>query len=212
MTISRCHAAGTLAALAVVSLSASPAFARGPDGWQPYRTGSIGMGALPTGSAGAALIGQNNEQPVDDQPEGPARYRYPGGPATDAQEADNAQGDDGDYGDASEGDVPSEDRADDAQSADQGYEARSDDDTRSRGDREPNRAASAEQGRFGEAVDACTDELGRGDKQVESIGGVRRIGGRYNVEGQLQDGRPYACSVDEEGRVRSVAVDGQAMI
>lgn len=68
------------------------------------------------------------------------------------------------------------------------------------------------QGNFGGAVDACSAELERGNNHVDSVEGVRRMGDRYSVEGRLQSGSPYACSVDETGHVRSVAVDGRAMI
>ncbi|EJL30166.1 hypothetical protein [Novosphingobium sp. AP12] len=68
------------------------------------------------------------------------------------------------------------------------------------------------QGNFGGAVDACSAELERGNNHVDSVEGVRRMGERYSVEGRLQSGSPYACSVDETGHVRSVAVDGHAMI
>jgi len=77
------------------------------------------------------------------------------------------------------------------------------------GDREP---AAVSQGRFGEAVDACSAELERGGKRIASVDGVRRMGERYSVEGRLEDGPGYACSVDDAGHIRSVAVDGRAMI
>lgn len=67
-------------------------------------------------------------------------------------------------------------------------------------------------GSLGGAVDACTAELERGDKHVGSVGSARRMGERYSVEGRLQDGRPFACSVDDGGHIRSVAVDGHGMI
>lgn len=67
-------------------------------------------------------------------------------------------------------------------------------------------------GSFDMAADACADELERGDRRVGSIEEVRRMGGRYSVEGMLDDGRGYACSVDESGQIRSVAVDGRALI
>lgn len=77
------------------------------------------------------------------------------------------------------------------------------------GDRGP---AAVSQGRFGEAVDACSAELERGGKRIASVDGVRRMGERYGVEGRLEDGPGYACSVDDAGQIRSVAVDGHAMI
>lgn len=67
-------------------------------------------------------------------------------------------------------------------------------------------------GSFDMAVDACADELERGEQRIGSVDNVRRMGERYSVEGVLSDGRGYACSVDESGQIRSVAVDGHAMI
>lgn len=69
-----------------------------------------------------------------------------------------------------------------------------------------------EEGSFDAAANACADELQRSDKQVQSVDNVRRMGERYSVEGRLEDGRAYACSIDDAGQIRSVAVDGRAVI
>ncbi|GGN50119.1 hypothetical protein GCM10011349_21440 [Novosphingobium indicum] len=69
----------------------------------------------------------------------------------------------------------------------------------------------AASGSFDAAVDACADELERGERRIGSVDNVRRYGERYSVEGQLEDGRGYACSVDDSGQIRSVAVDGRAL-
>lgn len=65
---------------------------------------------------------------------------------------------------------------------------------------------------FDAAVDACSGEIERGERRVGSVDNVRRMEGRYSVEGHLQDGRGFACSVDDTGQIRSVAVDGHALI
>lgn len=65
---------------------------------------------------------------------------------------------------------------------------------------------------FDMAVDACGEELERGERRIGSVDNVRRMGERYSVEGVLEDGRGYACSVDDSGQIRSVAVDGRALI
>jgi hypothetical protein len=65
-------------------------------------------------------------------------------------------------------------------------------------------------GGFDEAVDRCADEVEDGERRIATIDNVGRVGGRYSVDGHLDDGRVFACSVDDEGRVRSVAVDGRA--
>ncbi|MCJ2180367.1 hypothetical protein [Novosphingobium album (ex Hu et al. 2023)] len=65
---------------------------------------------------------------------------------------------------------------------------------------------------FDSAVDACSSEIERGDRRIGSVDNVRRMGERFSVEGHLEDGRGYACSVDDNGQIRSVALDGRAMI
>ncbi|KHK90754.1 hypothetical protein LK12_14325 [Novosphingobium malaysiense] len=67
-------------------------------------------------------------------------------------------------------------------------------------------------GSFDAAVDACSDELERNERDVDTVDNVRRYGERYSVEGRLADGRDFACSVDDSGRIRSVSVDGRGMI
>lgn len=65
---------------------------------------------------------------------------------------------------------------------------------------------------FDGAVDACTSEIERSSRHIGSVDNVRRMGERYSVEGRLDDGHGYACSIDDTGQIRSVAVDGRAMI
>ena len=67
-------------------------------------------------------------------------------------------------------------------------------------------------GSFGIAVDACTGEVEQGGRdQVDTVDKVSRMNGRVAVEGRLADGRAFACSVDEDNRIRSVAIDGHAV-
>ncbi|MCJ2183418.1 hypothetical protein MTR62_12065 [Novosphingobium sp. 1949] len=68
-------------------------------------------------------------------------------------------------------------------------------------------------GGFGMAVDTCTGEIERsGSNRVDTVDKVNNFNGRIAVEGKLADGRGFACSIDGDGHVRSVAVDGHAMI
>lgn len=67
-------------------------------------------------------------------------------------------------------------------------------------------------GSFDAAIDACAGEVERGERRIDSIGNVNRMGDRFAVEGRLTDGRGFACSVDDSGHIRSVAVDGHALI
>ena len=63
---------------------------------------------------------------------------------------------------------------------------------------------------IGMAVDACADEVERADRTIETITGVERDGAGWRVEGRVSNGRAFACSVADGGRIRSVTVDGRA--
>ncbi|MBT0666897.1 hypothetical protein HT136_00750 [Novosphingobium profundi] len=89
-----------------------------------------------------------------------------------------------------------------------GYAAPYDEERRYEDTRGPSGSAG-----FGAAVDTCTAEIeDSANYDVRTVDKVDRLNGRIAVEGRLADGRGFACSVDETGRVRSVAVDGHAMI
>ncbi|HUD28526.1 MAG TPA: hypothetical protein VMQ93_06615 [Novosphingobium sp.] len=176
----------TLAALAALSLTATPSLARDRYGdWNRHHrhrggdgidAGSLLAGLLVGGAAVAIATSagkKSSDGRGDDRGDEPAPYRYPGGPVA---------------GDQGYGDAPV---ADDRPLHDV--------------------PGDVGQGSFGAAVDACSAELERGSQRIDSVDGVRRMGERYSVEGRLQDGRPYACSVDDTGHIRSVAVDGHAM-
>jgi gas vesicle protein len=61
------------------------------------------------------------------------------------------------------------------------------------------------------AVSACVGEVERGDRRVESVDSVNRNGEGWTVQGEASDGRTFACDVDEDGRIRRVAMDGRAI-
>ncbi len=196
MQIFRSRAVTSLAVLAAFSMAATPALARGYDDWGRYRHhrgdgidgGSLLAGLL-VGGAAVAIASSASKKSADTQTDEPAPYRYPGGPETgDAGYGDAPAG--GDYGAR---DYPG--------GPDAGSDADEQGDGRTNG-----------QGSFDGAVDACSAELDHGGKHLDSVDNVRRMGERYSVEGRLQGGQPYACSVDDSGHVRSVAVDGHAMI
>jgi hypothetical protein len=186
MKIARSRIAASLAAIAVLSISATPAFAHGRGAWHGHHRhgrGGIDGGDLLAGLlviGGIAVIAdaasKANDRRSDD------RADYPGGP-------------DGDF--PSEGDYAGERDGPDFGQGD--YSGG------------PGAVAGSQQG-FDGAVDACSVELDRSDRRISSVDNVRRMGGRYSVEGRLDDGRGYACSVDDTGQIRSVAVDGRALI
>jgi hypothetical protein len=62
------------------------------------------------------------------------------------------------------------------------------------------------------AVDACTGEIERGERRIDSVDGVNRNGEGWRVEGRLEDGRTFTCTADADGRVRGATVDGRALI
>lgn len=199
MQIFRSRIAVSLAALAACSVVSSPVLAHGRDHWRPYRHyhgGGIGTGGLLAGllviGGAAAIATKVSQDNADRRGAEPAPYRYPEGAETDRDaEYDQVPPDEG--GAAYPGGPVQGDELDDRQND-------------AREQFEP--AA----GSIGAAVDVCETELERGDRRIESVGSARRIGDRYSVEGRLQDGRPFACSVDDSGHVRSMAVDGHGMI
>lgn len=60
------------------------------------------------------------------------------------------------------------------------------------------------------AVDTCVQEVERADRRISSVDTVQRDGEGWRVEGQVGNGRDFACSVGGNGRIRSVTVDGRA--
>lgn len=187
MKIFRSRTAASFAALAVVAMTATPVLARGHGDWgrhRHYRGGGVDGGSLLAG----LLVG--------------------GAAVAIATSASKNSSD-------RRNDEPAPYRYPGGPDAtDQGY-----DDAPAAGDygaRDHDGPgvgpAGGGQGSFDSAVDACSAELDRGDKRIDSVDNVRRMGDRYSVEGRLQGGSPYACSVDETGHIRSVAVDGHAMI
>ncbi|MFC0204152.1 hypothetical protein [Novosphingobium soli] len=202
MSIFRSRIAASLAALAAFSMTAAPALARGHDDWRRHRHhrggGGIDGGDLLAGllviggvAAVATAVSNKKAERTDGEPE---PYRYP-----EAPEVGYGDGpDDGPVDAPDDGpvDAPDDGPVDVPPSGGATYPG----------------GLEAGQGSLGSAVDACSAELSRGDKHVESVESVRRMGERYSVEGRLADGRPFACSVDDGGHIRSVAVDGQGVI
>lgn len=217
MTFLRSRTAASLAVLAALSLTATPVLARGYDnGWRHRHHndgGDVLAGLLVVGgiAAIAAAASSTNDAPRIQH------ASYPGGPIagdeaeqgdseapteqSDSAQPDARPSDDGDYtarnySDDAPADVQGDARGDEGDSAA---------DATSEG-------ASNAQGGFDGAVDVCIAEIAHGDRQVDTVEAVRRMNDRYSVEGRLSDGRDFACSVDDGGHVRSVAVDGHAMI
>lgn len=190
----RAHAAAPIAVLAALSLTATPVLARGGDDWRSRHHrhgdgidgGAILAGLLVVGGAAAIASGVTKAS-QDTQPEAD---HYPGGP-------DDGASDDGGYSQAPEepdnGDAPAEQNDGGVPDSDHA-------------------AGTYTHNGFGDAVDRCLDELERDRNRIDTIENVHHAENAYDVEGRLADGRAFACSVDEEGQVRSVDIDGRAMI
>lgn len=185
MKMFRSRVAASLAVLAVTTMTVTPAMARGPHSWRPphHHRGGVSGGDL---LAGLLVIG------------GVAAIASAA--SKKSSDADTRQPEQYRYpGGPIEGDAGyADDSVDDSQRGTQSYPL--------------DGAASYERsGNFGAAVDTCAEEIERSNVRIDSVDSVRRMGERYSVQGHLQDGRGYACSVDEGGQIRSVAVDGKAL-
>jgi len=60
------------------------------------------------------------------------------------------------------------------------------------------------------AVDRCVGEVERGSTRVDTVDSVNRDANGWRVAGRIGGGQSFDCSVDGEGRIRSVTVDGRA--
>ncbi|MCB2073999.1 MAG: hypothetical protein H6917_08060 [Novosphingobium sp.] len=63
---------------------------------------------------------------------------------------------------------------------------------------------------IGEAVDRCIGEVERGERRVDGVDSVWRDGEGWRVDGRMDDGRDFSCSLDGDGRIRKLTVGGQA--
>lgn len=60
------------------------------------------------------------------------------------------------------------------------------------------------------AVDSCVDEVQRSDRDVYSVDEVGREDDGWRVTGRTVNDLPFDCSVDRDGRISRVTVDGRA--
>lgn len=68
-----------------------------------------------------------------------------------------------------------------------------------------------EGGGINAAVNRCIDEVSRGKSGVDRVDGVNRDGDGWRVQGRLDGGAGFACTIDGEGRIRNVNIDGHAI-
>src|SRR5690606_2707585 len=57
------------------------------------------------------------------------------------------------------------------------------------------------------AADICADAIERTIDPVGSIDSVRRSPSGWDVDGSLQDGRPFTCSIGNDGQIRDIQTD-----
>jgi hypothetical protein len=175
MTIFRSRPAAAIAMAAALSLTASPAFARGWGGWghrhhNDIDTGDVFAGLLVIGGIAAIASAASSKNKQNREAED---YRYPD---RDARADDTYHVPPADYGNDRDG---------------------------------PTYGARADRNLDG-SVDNCVGEIERGNRRVDSVDSVNRSADGWTVEGRA-DGRDFTCSVDRDGRIRGVTVDGSAI-
>jgi hypothetical protein len=57
------------------------------------------------------------------------------------------------------------------------------------------------------AADICTNAIERTIDRVGSVDSVRRGSSGWDVDGSLQDGSPFTCSIDNDGQIRDIQTD-----
>ena len=60
------------------------------------------------------------------------------------------------------------------------------------------------------AVARCTSEVSRGADRNTSVESINRDGDGWRVQGRTGEGKAFLCSVDGNGQIRTVQVDGRA--
>lgn len=61
------------------------------------------------------------------------------------------------------------------------------------------------------AVNRCRDEVSRGSTRIDTVESVSREGDGWRVEGRASGGGAFSCTVDGDGRIRNINIDGRAI-
>lgn len=61
------------------------------------------------------------------------------------------------------------------------------------------------------AVNRCRDEVSRGSTRIDTVDSVARDGDGWRVQGTATGGAAFSCTVDGDGRIRNVNIDGRAI-
>ena len=59
-------------------------------------------------------------------------------------------------------------------------------------------------------VNRCTNEVSRGSDRATTVESINRDGDGWRVQGRTGEGGAFTCTVDGNGRIRNVQVDGHA--
>ena len=186
MAIRNSRFAVGLALASAFALAAPPAMAQGwGGGWGGRHrdhddTGWIVGGIIGLGVIAAIAASASNKNKRDRD----ARYR-------DRDYRDNEYRDSRDYRDG-------RDYRDDSSRYDDRYGQRGDQGYRSYSSRG-----------IDSAVDNCVSEVERGSTRVDSVDTVGRDGDGWRIDGRINGGRPFSCSVSGNGRIRSMTIDGR---
>lgn len=170
-----------IAAAAVLSMSASPVFARS---WhhrdRGLDAGDVIAGVLIIGgiAAVASAASKSNRD---------GRYR-------------NRDYRPGDY---RSGDYPNRDyRNRDYRSQDRRY---------GEDDYDYDRAGYRGAGNIDAAIQTCVDEVERGNRRIETVDAANRDGSEWRIEGRMTGGSDFECLIGDDLRVRNATVDGRAV-
>lgn len=72
-----------------------------------------------------------------------------------------------------------------------------------------NRPDWSESRGINDAIDRCASEVERGDRRIESVDSVNREGNGWRVTGQIDGDKDFSCTIDRDGRIRNIDIDGQ---
>lgn len=61
------------------------------------------------------------------------------------------------------------------------------------------------------AVNRCIDEVNRGKERVGEVDSVNRSADGWRITGTTTGKGNFSCTIDRDGRIRNVNVDGQAI-
>jgi hypothetical protein len=61
------------------------------------------------------------------------------------------------------------------------------------------------------AIDRCMEEVSRGSTRIDEVDSVNRDGDGWRVQGRTSGDGNFSCSIDGDGRIRNVSIDGRAV-